>query len=289
MFSYGLLAALFALIFFSIGDTLSKHASEKLGNKLSAAIVVGAGIIPLSISLIVIHPNVFNLGVLAFGTLAGIFTAAGFLLVFKSLEDQQVTNTMALVNIQYAAVIIFGAFALLETISNFQLVGLLLIFIGVILVTVTKGFKLNLKLMPAVLGMILWGLDIIVIVYALTIYQNSTTIISFFSRLTGGAFLFVYLLYVLRSKPESPKSTPTQSAPKKFGIALIAGIFDGLALLMITFVTIFKSVELGGAVMALEPVLIAIYGYFLYKDRLIPLQLLGVGVAVLGGVLLNFS
>lgn len=287
MFSYGILAALLTLLFFSIGDTLSKPSSEKLGHKLSAAIIVGSGMIPLGISLFFIHPNVFGLGVLFFGVLAGVLTAVGFLLVFKSLETQQVTNTMALVNIQYASVILFGAFALGESISSFQLTGLLLIFLGVILVTVTKSFKLNFKLVPALLGMLFWGLDLIVIVYALTLYQNSTTMISFISRIAGGAFLFLYLIYVIRSG-KNKQELPKENLPKKIGLAVVAGSFDGLALVMITFVTLFKSVEIGGAVMALEPVLIAIYGYFLYKDRLHPAQFLGVLIAVAGGVLLNF-
>lgn len=289
MFNYGLLAALFALIFFSIGDTLSKSASEKLGHKLSAAVIVSAGIIPIGISLLFIHPNLVNLGVIFFGILAGAFTAIGFLFVFKSLETEQVTNTMSLVNIQYASVIIFGALALSETLSLFQLGGLLLIFAGGALVVFTKGFKINLKLVPAILGMLFWGLDIIVIVYALTLYPSAPSTISFFSRLLGGSFLFLFLLFTLKGKPIKLDSKPKENIAKRFAMALIAGTFDGLALLMITFVTLYKSVEIGGALLAFEPVLIAIYGYFLYKDRLIPLQLLGIAIAVLGGILLNFS
>ncbi|MDE1845945.1 MAG: DMT family transporter [Candidatus Micrarchaeota archaeon] len=289
MLGYGIIAALLSLFFFSIGDTLSKHVSEKLGNKASATIIVGAGIIPLGLSIFLIQPNVLDLNVLLLSTLAGAFTAIGFLLVFKSLETQQVTNTLALVNLQYAVIILFGILALSESVSASQYLGLILIFLGALLVTLTRGFRLNLMLVPAILGMIFWGLDIIVVVYGLTIYHNSTTILFFFARATGAAFLLAYLLYSLRGAGTSGVAQRPKVSTRYFFIGLAAGIADGIAILLITFVTLYNTVALGGAILALEPILITIYGYLFYKDRLLPLQLVGVAIAVVGGILLNLA
>lgn len=287
MLGLGLLAALLSLFFFSIGDTISKKASEILGHRISAAIVVGAGTIPLGISLLFVQPNVFSLGILEFTVISGAFGALGFILVFKSLETEQVTNTMVLVNLQYAIVVLFGILVLSESVGAPHYISLLVIFIGALLVTTTKGFKINTRLVPAILGTVCWGLGIVTIVYALTIYQNTTTMFFFFGRAMGFTFFLLYFLYLLMQKGGKNKIIPKKFKLQSLLLPLIAGISNGLALMMIVFVTLYKFVAIGGAILALEPILIAIYGYLFYKDKLTTLQLIGMVIAVLGGVMLN--
>lgn len=286
MISYGILAAAIAMLFFAFSDTLAKKVSSKLGSYESSLLIIGAGLIPLAASLFLVHPNVFSPTVVLVSIIAGVFLAGGFLFVYKSLETEQVTNTMVLLNLQYVLIVLFGMFVLSEKISLFQAASLIIIFAGVLLVTVTRDLKLNRMLLPAVIGNLCWTIALVILSYLITNYMGASTGAVFITRLISFVVAAAFFAFLVKRKTKRSNSRRLKALG--FSLPVATGIFDGVGQLAFVFIILYKSVALGGAVLALEPVLVAIFGYFLYRDRLTHLQLIGMTLAILGGVAINF-
>ena len=56
-------------------------------------------------------------------------------------------------------------------------------------------------------------------------------------------------------------------------IAILAEIIAGIGQAGFAFMVVYKSIALDGALQALTPALIAIYGYVFYKERLNSIQI----------------
>ncbi|MDE1762243.1 MAG: DMT family transporter [Candidatus Micrarchaeota archaeon] len=285
--SIGIVAALVGLLMFSVGDTISKRVSERLGHLISATVIVGAGIISLAASLLFLPSVPLTPIMLAASAAAGVFTALGFLLVLKSLETEQVSNTMGLLNLQYAVIIILGIFFLSENVSALQYAGLIIVFAGSLLVTLGRKLKVNRMLLPAVAGNLCWGVGIAIISYSIASFAAPTTMFFLYARLVGFSLLLAYLLLMLYRRPKRVLPDKIRHPGRQLGLAVLSGMLAGGALFMITMFTIYRMVTVGGAILALEPVLVAIYGAFLYRDRMSKIQLFGIAIAVIGGIVLS--
>jgi len=282
MLNYGIIAALFGMLVYALGDTLSKRVTMKLGHHESALLIVGASLIPLFLSFLVIQPNVVDANLIIVSIISGIFLALGFLLVYKTLETEQVANTMVLLNIEFIVVVLFGIFALSEALPPLELGALLTIFIGAFLVSLSKGMKFNRKMIPAVIGNILWGLSFVVVAPYVYSDHNASTAFFFIARLSAFVGLLIYLL-VLTKMRNSRLLTPNVNR-RDYLLTGFAGILDGLGQGSLVFLVIYNVAALGGAILAIEPAVVAMLGFLLYKERLTHLQFAGMLIALLGGV-----
>jgi len=283
MFYTGYLAVALTLFSFTFGDTIGKKVSTKFGNYLSALFIMGFGLIPLLISLFFLPQSFTNYDFLLISVAAGFFLALGYVFIYKSLETEQASNTWALINISPAAMILFGVFILQEHVNVFGFISIILVFIGVLLVTITKDFEFNKLLAPALIGNISWVLSSLLLVYGISVYSASVST-GFF--LVAGASGFLMLTAYLIATKKLSKSVREKLARPNLA-ALSAGLLNGAAHVGLTLFVLLHFVVVGSAVTAVEPAIVAFLGFAFYKERLTSLQLFGLIISVVAAVVLS--
>lgn len=287
MANYGLMAALISVFSFSLGDSIGKRVSVSYGNYRSAIFIIGIGIIPLLIALLLARPSSIGLQILALSFTASVFFALGYIFVYKSLETEQASNTWVLVNIPAAFLVIFGTLSLHETVSPAQVFSIIMVFIGATLVTITTELKINRRLMPALLGNTFWAIFLVIIAYAISKYADDSALFFFMARLL--AFVEVGLYYYLFVKPREVtlKGKVVKKKPYRGISAVCTGLLDGIAQAVFVPVILLRFVALGGAILALEPAIVLPFSYIFYKERLTSLQFAGMVMSIAGAVTLS--
>ncbi|MDG6930036.1 MAG: DMT family transporter [Nitrososphaerota archaeon] len=220
--------------------------------------------------------SVIQLISLVFSIITGIMMGAGTLLVLKSLESEQVSDTISMVAISYVIPVVFGALVLQENVPGFSLLGIVLIFAGSAVIAF-KEMKFNSALLPAVFGNILWGFQFITFDYALQYSSNLVVIAA-----TGSviALLIVFLYAYIKSDFKIKKPYAIE--------ATLAGIILGLSLSGALYLVLNHIITLGLSIVATEPALVTLFGKLIYKDRVNTAQIAGVLLAVLGIILVGY-
>lgn len=286
MVNLGIIAALIGVSSYTIGDTSSKFVSKHFGRNLSSVDALGIGVIPLLVIFLILRPtgylNFYQFGLIA---LASAFMAAGCLLIYKSLETEQVSNTMVLYGISPVMFVLFGVFALSESLSLLEIASIIALFAGALLVITDLRSKFDRKLLPAVLGEALWGVYGILILYAIRSF-NGFMLPILISRSLAFAFASVYII-LTKSHKNAKLAVPKRFGLKALSATVINGVGDGIGMLAFGFVFLGNVVALGGALLALEPAFIMLLGYLFYKDRWTRLQFAGFVVMIAGAVALS--
>jgi len=283
MFYIGYLAILLTLLSFSFGDTIGKKVSTKFGNYSSALFIMGFGLIPLLISLFFLPQNLTNYNFLLISVVAGFFLALGYVFIYKSLETEQASNTWALINISPAAMILFGAFILQEHVNVFELISIILVFVGVLLVTISRDFEFNKLLAPALIGNVSWVLSSLLLIYGISSYSASVS--TGFFLVAGASGFLMLIAYLIATKKLSKELREKLARPDL--AALSAGLLNGAAHVGLTIFVLLHFVVVGSAVTAVEPAIVAFLGFAFYKERLTNLQLAGLMMSVIAAVALS--
>jgi drug/metabolite transporter (DMT)-like permease len=284
-FNLGIAAALVATSAYVVGDTASKYVSEFFGNRTASIAIMGVGILPAFIALLIFGAgsmlNAYQIGLIA---LSAFFLAAGYLLVYKSLETEQISNTLILFESVPVVLVLFGFFALSESITVIQSVSMLAIFFGALCVTTNVKQRFNKKLFPAIIGMILWAFYAIPITYAI---KGSGEFI--LPILAVKIFSFVMVAaYLLLTRPRSKASkAPKRISGKAVLITLGSGLFDGIGMLVFGYVFLGNAIALAGAINSMGPAFEMFLGRMFYKDRWTKLQFAGLVVMVVGAIALS--
>jgi drug/metabolite transporter (DMT)-like permease len=282
MFGLGYVVAIATLLSLSFGDTIGKNVSTKFGNYVSTLFIMGFGIIPLLVSLLFFPQNLFNYNGIVLAVVAGFFLALGYVLVYKSLETEQASNTWVLLNISAAMVVLFGVFALRESVDLVQVISIVLVFMGVILVTVTREFKFNRLLLPAIVGNVSWVVFLILIVYGISGTASESTGLFLISRVAGFLMLLTYLLFTRKI------NSGFMAKLRRPNLAAISsGLFDGFAQVTYTLVVLLQFVVIGASMTALEPAIVTMLSIAAYKEKLTKIQLVGLIISVFGAVALG--
>ena len=289
MLGIGIAVAVLALLSYTLGDSLAKYPSAKLGHYKVAVIVLGAGLLP--ILALFLFPNLigaFTPYVIALSLVAGLPLATWYVFVYKTLETEQVGNTMALAEIPYLILMLYGVFGLNEQITPVEAVAIAAIALGVVLVTTKKGFAFNKKMVPAIIGMTILGLFYIPFVYAVTV-SGGVGIPALITRAV--AFLAVLTNYAFFSKHKKPSKAgrPMDWTSAVFVAAVLVGVLDAGGEIGVGGISLLGVVAIGGAIIAIEPLLVVLFGYKFYKERFTPLQMLGVAIAIIGAVVLSIA
>ncbi|MGC9209431.1 MAG: EamA family transporter [Nitrososphaeria archaeon] len=261
------------LLLYTTGDMLIKRPSERIGFLTTSLITSLSSALTVFLLLRLTDEPLGPFKFLS-AVEAGAFMGAGTLLVLKSLEIEQVSDTMAFVAISYAVPVIFGAVVLKEMMSVLQLSGALLTFAGSFAVAF-KNVKFNWSLFPAMLGNVFWGLQFVAFSYAVS--QGDVLAPAFVASLVGLATVAAYGLASRGLKK------PDSSA----ALALLAGAALGLGLISALYIVSMKSMSLGFTVVAAEPALVTLLGRLVYRDRINVVQVVGIFIASIGILLLT--
>jgi len=287
--NFGRVAAIIGTSLFTVGDTASKLVSERFGNRVASLDVLGIGLIPALAWLILFGAgaglNTYQCGLVI---LAAALLGSGYLLIYKSLETEQVSNIWVLFESSSIILVLLGAVFLSERLSMIEMASMLAIFFGALLVTTDTKLRVNRKLVPAIIGSLLWGLSNIPIVYAI---QDSHGFVMpiLLERLLAFAVIDAYLMAVGKRRSAMAKAIVMMETSDRKTVAAtaISGICDGMGMLAVGYVFLSNVVALGGALFALEPAFIMLLGRVFYRDRLTRLQLIGSAVMIIGAVALS--
>ncbi len=261
------------LLLYTAGDILIKRPSERIGFLTTSLIASFSSALTVFLLIIVANEPLVPFELLSAAE-AGAFMGAGTLLVLKTLEIEQVSDTMAFVAISYAVPVIFGAAVLKEMMSTLQLFGALLTFSGSFAVAF-KNIKFNWSLVPAMLGNVFWGLQFVAFSYAVS--QGYVLAPALVASLVSLATVAAYGLASRGLKK------PDSSA----ALALLAGAVLGLGLISALYMISMKSMSLGFTVVAAEPALVTLLGWLVYKDKINLVQVAGIFIASIGILLLT--
>ena len=273
-----------AMLLLSFSDVFSKPVADVFGAYVSS-LYLGVALVPAIIYLVLSPPAQITplLVTLAIG--GGASLALGYVFVLKSLETEQATNTWGLINLGYLSIILFGVLVLGEHVTLLQAIAIAAILTGAIMVTINRGMKFNRQLLPAIIDNLFWVGFNILIIYNISTYTSSPSAI--ISILFASGFL-ILLLYGLFSRKATTTKTLTMPKNRRpFALFIVSGLMLGAGQVAFVLVILQHFVALGGAVLAIEPIVVLVLGYALYKERITAFQGVGLLVTVVGAVMIG--
>ncbi len=286
MNAWGVPAAFARMLFFAVDDTIAKPVSSLLGNYRTSIIVVGFGLVPSILILVYLAAYEFTYQSLLLSVAGGIFFGLGYVLIYKSLETEQATNTIALFAITPLALLLFGTLGLKESFSVVDVVSTAMILIGAFLVTTNRELKFDKAFIPALLGNLAWSAWVIMATYAVSISNNFILPVTI-GRVVG--LVCVILVYFLFKKGKKAKIARKARGQRLLLMGMVAGLLDGLGTTSLGLLAILNAVAIGGAIGALGSGVVAVLSRIFYKDRLTKPQLIGVIIMILGAAALSLA
>jgi drug/metabolite transporter (DMT)-like permease len=283
-----IIAAFSATALWLVSNILSKKVSVSLGFITMSAIVLPLGMLPMAIGIAVVGVHAIPIYSIVIAALAGIFLTLGFLLLYKTLETEQLTNTVALGELQPAILVLFGIFALGESVNMIQAVSMMIIFAGAVLVVTVEGLSINKKLIPACFAMLSWALYWVLITYSVHASGSTFSMPVLVSRITGSAIAIAYFAANKGKVMKYMHSAFSGRRRRELGIIVafvsIIAIVDASGDFIFAYVTASNALAIGSALTALSPIAASIAGFFIYKDRLTAPQLAGFAIMVVGAL-----
>jgi len=277
-----IIASLLVVLLWSFVDAVSKLYINRFGKELSSLIVLAIGIIPM-LFLAMAYPYQGNtLFLLFIGFVGGLALFLGYILVYKSVPSGGVSNSYILVEVQPTFLILFGLFVLGEHIGISKVASIILIFIGISLILLSKKFKLNKQLVPAFIGNAVWATYWAIIILAF-LYYKSFILPLLFARVFGA--FFAYLFYKARSPKNYYKINLSKLEISIIAIIILAGLFDGFGNILFAFISFSNKVVFGSAILSSEPIIIWLIGLIAYHEKITVKQKIGFLVATIGYLL----
>ncbi len=278
------------LIIWTISNSMIKGLTSKINTNDISMIIIGAGIIPMVIGIMMEPLNGVSLSILFLSSISGILLGLGYILFYKSLKSENLGNAGVTINIQQIVVILFGLLVLKESVTSFALPGILLIIFGSILVTIKKGFKINKILIIAAAANIIWGIYYIPLTFAILSLHASPVpllmarIMGFFSVLL--LFNFPSIIRRIKSKVKIKNIKTTKIASALIFSSVIAGLLDGTGNVFYALSIQDGIIIIAGSMIALLPVTLALTGKFIFHEKLTSMQYSGILLSVTGAMLI---
>jgi len=203
----------------------------------------------------------------------------GYLLFFKALHIGNL-STISTIFSTYAvgatiiSIILFG-----ESITAFRLISLLIIFLGIAAVSIQDTTKLTvIKGLPQILGAA--GIFAVFFPFWDSFLGANESVIFWVAIVDSlvALFFFIYLRFKEKKK---------FSLPKKHNSIILAAAANTVAVTLTSWG--FATTSLTSIVVVVSsgvPLVSAVLGYKFLKERLIPIQYLGIGAILIGVIFL---
>jgi drug/metabolite transporter (DMT)-like permease len=291
MYSTIILASLAATLIWVVVDSLSKFYIKKLGINLSVFLVALIGIVPMLLLYAIVPESVaLSWSLLAVSLLAGAALFIGYTLVYRSVSTEGVANSYVLIEIQPILLILFGVLVLAESLNTLQILSMIIIFIGISMIVTTQELKVNKKLIPSLAGNIIWSMYWAFIIVAVLYYSNfilPLLLARIFSAVLAAAYYFAY-------SNKNKKSNYVHINMRSVSLAIIslvvlAGLFDGIGNLLFSFISFSNKVVIGSAILSMEPIIIWLIGFLVYKEKITRLQGAGFFIATIGYIAFSLA
>jgi drug/metabolite transporter (DMT)-like permease len=281
-----LLLSLSVLTLWTFSNTIIKKVSVALGTYRTSSIVVGFGIFPMIIAILVERPVFHYSSFLLLSLVSGVMLGAGYLLFYKALEKENVSSAGVMINLQQIIVISIGILFLKESSGLFTYTGITLIIMGALLVSLNKNVKINKVLLLAAAANISWGLYYIPLSEAIFAVHFSTTPL-LLARIVGFfiiTIIFLPRIIVGRKNPPAEKQRPYRSI---LALGVLAGLLDGSGNVVYASAISGDFIVLAGSIVAILPATIAISGVLFFREKLTAIQISGIFLAIAGALVIS--
>ncbi len=286
----------FVLVFvFSFAAFFERKLSASLGGKKATLMVVCVGMLPIAAiylftALTTPMPyilSVYNGAFFWLAALSGLFFAMGFVLFLKGLETEQVTNAESIMPIQYVLIALFGVTFLGEAITPLQFFAGAVILFGAFMVSTRKEhpLKFNWALAPVFFAQISWAVYWMILSFTITRFGVASEPLAV-SRLFGAMFVFSFyspvLLQAVRRKTALERRFRIGPIA---ALGLAAALLDGTGNYIFSVISLLNGVAVGSLILLISIPTVAVLAHIFYKERLSKVQLAGLALAFIGGVL----
>ena len=278
-----LLAPLVAVIAYTISDTLVKTPSEDYGVVPTAIWIGVLSALILALYLPFAGPEAINAATVVYAVIIAVCFGAGAVMIFTALKTEQVSNVLALVELAYVVVVLYGGLALHEDVTAWQWSAIVLVLFGTLLVSTTEKFKFDRTFGLVIIGQLLWGVWYIPFDYA-TAASGGFVMPLFLASVMSSLF---FIAYYLLSRRSAPSATGRAVTARMIAIVIIVGATYGIGLLFFGYLITVNIVAIGAAIIASEPAFIILLGRLFYKDRFAAHQVLGFALIISGAVALS--
>ena len=288
MLSIGLAVAFGALISFTLSDFFAKRVASKWGSRRTTFLMLAASLATmLAISAFTGLTRVDS-GVIILSGLSGMAYALAGLLLYRALEVEQVSNTISLVGIEYALIIVFSVALLGESVNAIEVASFLAIFIGTFLATAAKKFRFDRGYTPAIAAMVTYAIAYMLLVFA---WQGSGGILAplIINRIVAVAVMAIYMGFFFEPNPKFRKVHMANVGHHVLASNALVGIFNGIAVILLLLLPQLGFIADGSAIVAAEPALIIVLGYLAYRERFEKHQIAGLALLVIGTIVLSIA
>ncbi|MFX0184032.1 MAG: DMT family transporter [Candidatus Hodarchaeota archaeon] len=247
-------------------------------------------------TLILFHPDIFPIVIIS-----SILVTLGDLSFFSSLQSIDVSKAQPVASIYPLFTIIFLIIFGIETISIFVIIGTMILIIGIGLVSQKSNNSFsesselddkNLKrgLIIAIIAAIFWSLAILTVRVILDYPQ--VDVFSLATLRFGILTLLMAILWIVFDKYplKSLKNTSDHYPITRKEIAVFG--LSGILSWGLGAITFFTSIELIGAARAtpissINPIIPVILGVFILKEKMTPIQTLGIILVCFGSIFIS--
>jgi drug/metabolite transporter (DMT)-like permease len=281
MDAFLLLLPFIVLISWTASNTMIKNGLKDANPKSVALIVVGVGLIPITLFVLPSYMQIPNLELILFGIITGILLGSGFLLFYSGLNVDSLSSTGVTLNIQQVLVIIIAVYILGESTTLIQATGIVLIVAGALSVSAKIPPIRRKFLLVAGLANISWGIYYLPLSLSINLIHLGSVPL-FLGRLMG---LFLVLPFAFLGRKENENKIPKKSLI----LIIMAGFFDGLGNVFYSISIQTGIFVLAGSIVAMLPATLAVAGFFLYKDRMNYSKILGIALSVIGALIVSLG
>jgi drug/metabolite transporter (DMT)-like permease len=289
MINIGVIGALLSVLMYITYNIFVKKFARATGNYNAAMMIMVASVVPMLGAAYIFGFGSMSIEALTLSIFAGIFLFLGFELYYRALHTEQLTNSAGVNEVGSALMIVFGVLILNESIPALGYVGIILMFLGSYLIATKKRFVINKRLIPAILASAFFGIFWMFNSYAISVSSNF--VLPLLVSRAVGILIAVPYIHLFAKKKIKLKGSKESTA--LFGlsallllIGLFAGIVDGLGDTIMAFITLHRYLAIGGAFGVLTIIGVTIIAYFVYKERLTKLEMLGLVLAIAGALIL---
>ncbi len=288
-FSSGLAYALLAMLGFGLGDAISKVPSRQFGPEKTIFYRNIFSLLFLSAIFIFFFRSYnFSFSVAFLALLIGLIGYLPLLSFYRAMKSGKVGVIAPIANSSLVFTTLFSLAFYHETLSIMQLISIIIVFAGMILVSVdfndfknSDFFSFSSGIPYALLTCFLWGLVFFLSKIPITFVGPFLT-----ALLIEIGVLIMNFAHMAHSKIEF--SVKAGHAKKLVAYSLLLGFFGAAGSLFSNLAIENYKLSIVSAIVFANPVVSAIYGNIVYRERLLFKEVAAVFFMVFGVVLISY-
>ncbi len=280
--STGIIFGILTMFSWGISDFLAKNLVEKIGAFRAFIYSYIIGVIPLVIWSFFYPQDIALTKVFVIVLLLGAFlNFLGYLFLYKGLSIEKVSVLSPIVACNPVIIILLSFIFLNEILNLSQGAGIALLVIGLILTTIqSTKFKIHNKkgVLYGFLTMLSWGIAIFILGF---LVKESSWLfpVLMFRALT---WFYGFVFFNLREVPlKIPKKTAIIT------LIVFVGLLDMLGTIFYGLGSSKDLISVVGPIAALYPAVTLVLARLFIKERLIPVQKIGVIIILAGLVIIS--